>query len=213
MFWKFLIMNIRTFFNLSLFSIILIFTDKVIASAHDHGSSTNINWWKIGSEYKDVPALGWYSITFLILIILFGYIVKKYLVDFYKNRSLEIKKQIEDANEMKLLAESNLNSHLLRIKNFTQEIETIKKDFIARGEKEKINAEELGKILSNQIQENTENLISAQVKQVKMNLKNEVVKIIINESIKELESNTDCHFSKQYERQVINDLLDIKINT
>jgi len=205
-------MNIRNFFNLSLVSIILMFSDNVIASSHDHGSITNINWWKIGSEYKDVPALGWYSITFLILVIIFGYLIKKYLVDFYKNRSLEIKKQIDDANKMKLLAENKLNDHLLRIKNFTQEIEAIKKEFIARGEKEKLNAEELGKILSNQIEENTENLISAQVKQIKMNLKNEIVKIIINESIKELESSTDCHFNKQYERQVINDLLDIKIN-
>lgn len=208
-------MNIINFFNLSLFSSILIFCDKIIASSHEHihGASSSINWWKIGSEYREVPALGWYSVTFLILIIIIGYICKKYLVDFYKNRSIEIKKQIDEANEIKILAENKLKDHLLRMKNFAQEIESIKAEFIIRGNKEKLNSERIGKILSNQIQENTENLISAEIKQVKMKLKNEIVKIIINESIKELESSTEYHFNKKYERQVINDLLDIKINT
>jgi len=208
-------MNIINFLNLSLFSSTLIFYNKINASSHEHihGASSNINWWKIGSEYRDAPALGWYSVTFLILLLIIGYICKKYLVDFYKNRSLAIKKQIDEANKVKVLAEAKLKDHLLRIKNFAQEIEEIKANFISRGNQEKLNAEKLGKILSNQIKENTENLISAEVTQAKMKLKNEIVKIIINESIKELESSTECHFNKKYERQVINDLLDIKINT
>jgi hypothetical protein len=49
-------------------SLLIINIENIFASTNTLHTHMNINWWGIGEDYNSTPALGWYTLTFLIFL-------------------------------------------------------------------------------------------------------------------------------------------------
>jgi hypothetical protein len=60
---------------------------------YDLDINKDINWWSLGREFRDSPAIGFSYITFAIFIFILFYYGKKILNIFFHKRFFKIKKK------------------------------------------------------------------------------------------------------------------------
>ncbi|MBN4077405.1 ATP synthase F0 subunit B, partial [Sulfobacillus acidophilus] len=145
-------------------------------------SNAKINWWKIGSEYADTPAFGWYIITFIIFVALVISAIKKPLLLYLQTRSNDIRQQIEEAKLAKKEANERLAQYEQRLLNLDNEIAKMQADFKRQGEKEKEDIKKLAKKIASQITKDAGNSILAEFNHAKDELKSQTAKIVIQEA-------------------------------
>ena len=82
------------------FAFTMIFSANLWSNNEEH----HINWWGLGSEYGDSPAVGWQIFTFIVFVSLLIYFAKKPVSAYLDSRAKEIEKLISDAEKAMALA-------------------------------------------------------------------------------------------------------------
>lgn len=142
---------------------------------HANQEGHAINWWHLGSEYKDAPALGWLTITFLIFVYALIRAIKKPLSLYLETRSKDIQRAIEEGAKAKLESEQKLKLYEEKLKSLGNEIIKIKTAFMEQAEAEKKEKERLSKELEDRILRDTDDTIKANFERTKNRLAQEVI--------------------------------------
>jgi F-type H+-transporting ATPase subunit b len=150
-----------------------------------------LNWWGIGSAYKNSPALGWTLVTFAIFLAVLIKFAKKPLSDFLLERSLNIKNAIEEARRAKLDAEAKLKQYEQRLLDLDAEISQMRADFQHQGELERARLKQEAEKIAEQIRKESEQSLKAEVAKALQALKQEVAEKILANAQKNLSLNAE----------------------
>lgn len=134
-----------------------------------------INWWHFGAAYKDAPALGWLSLTFLLFIALLLKAISKPLGLYLETRSKDIRKAIEEGARIKKESEEQLASYEARLSSLSDEIEAMKKQFQEQAESDRKEKMRLTKELEIRIMKDAEDTIKADFTRSRNRLAEQVV--------------------------------------
>ncbi len=173
-------------------------------------SSNEINWWQMGSEFADRPAFGWYSLTFLMFVIILFYAVRKPLMLYLEARSKDIRTAIEEAKRAKADADQKLKEYDGRLAGLDQELEKMRADFAKQGELEKAELLKAAEKLAEQIGKDAEEQISAELRQAKNQLRAEAVELASNLATKELAHRVSPDMQREFRNTFVNDLKEIR---
>lgn len=143
--------------------------------AHASGAQHSINWWRLGSEYSDAPALGWLTITFVIFVYGIVFIVKKPLSLYLETRSKDIRRQIEEGLKAKIESEEKLRLYDEKLRSLDSEIEKMKAAFAEQAQAESRERERATRELEARILRDAEDTIKANFERSKNRLAEEVV--------------------------------------
>ncbi|MCA9507384.1 MAG: ATP synthase F0 subunit B [Myxococcales bacterium] len=174
----------------------------VYASETSHG----INWWHLGSEYKDAPALGWLTLTFLIFIYAMGRIIQKPLSLYLETRSKDIKRAIEEGQRAKAQSQKQLEEYEHKLKSLSQQIDEMKEHFREQAEAEKKEKIRLAKEVESRIMQDTEDTIRANYVRSKHKLAQEVMELAILGAQKKLSQTQQDEIDQHLKKQLLNDL-------
>lgn len=150
-----------------------------------------LNWWGIGSAYKESPAIGWTLITFVIFVAFVVRFAKKPLALFLQERSDHIKNSIEEAKRAKLDATAKLKQYEQRLLELDVEIAKMKSDFHHQGELERARLKQEAEKIAEQIRKESEQSLKAEVAKALHALKREVAEKILASAQKNLSLNVD----------------------
>lgn len=145
-----------------------------------------LNWWGIGSAYKNNPALGWTLLTFCIFLALVIRFTKKPLALYLQQRSDTIKNAIEEAKIAKLDAANKLKQYEQRLLDLDAEILKMKSDFVHQGELERARLKQEAEKIAEQIRKESEESLKAEVSRALLVLKQEVADKVISLASKNL---------------------------
>lgn len=146
-----------------------------------------INWWGLGSAFKDAPALGWYLLTFAIFLGLLVYFVRKPLALFLEARSLDVERAIEEAKMAKAQAEGRAAEYEARLRAIDGEVERLKAEFLKQGAAEKVAFEKSAAQLALQITKEAEENLVAEVRRALFSLKSDMADAVIAAAQHQLE--------------------------
>lgn len=168
------------------------------ASSSEHHP---INWWGMGAEFKDAPALGWLTLTFLIFIFALIKAVRKPLSLYLETRSNDIRKAIEEGQRARSEGEEKLKLFEEKLRGLDQEIENLKKTFREQAQAEKIEKERLAREASERIIKDTKDTIKASFERSKTRLAEEVIRTALAEAQKTIMENqrapVDAHLKER----------------
>ena len=148
-----------------------------------------INWWGLGQNYSNSPALGWLIITFILFLMILIYYGKTPIKALLKSRSDNIKNKIKEAHDAKISAQNRLNKYQKRLDSLEKEISNMQESFSKQAELEKKAIEKEANILAQRIAKDTQSTINAYVKRIKEKLHNEIIILSINKSRESLKTN------------------------
>jgi F-type H+-transporting ATPase subunit b len=135
-----------------------------------HGEPHVANWWGVGAEHSDAPALGLLTITFLIFVGGLIFSVRGPLANFLEARAHDIKAAIEEASRAKADAEAKAAEYEKRLAALDTEIDDLRRDFEKQGEAERTRLEKAGKALAARIAADTEATVQAEVARARQTL-------------------------------------------
>jgi F0F1-type ATP synthase membrane subunit b/b' len=160
----------------------------------------------LGSAYKDAPALGWLTITFLIFVIFIGRAIKQPLSFYLERRSSDIARAIEEGRKAKLLGQEQLALYDQKLKSLTAEIEKMKALFRDQAIREKEEKLRLAKEMESRIIRNTDDTIRANFARAKIRLADEVIALAIAKAQKSLADNNQEQMDQLLRKQLFSDL-------
>lgn len=160
---------------LRILSLILCYANLLHAS----GGDSSINWWSLGAQYKDAPALGWLTITFLIFAFFVLRAIKKPLGLYLETRSKDIRKQIKEGEEAKIAGEKKLKYYEDKLRSLDQEISELKQKFHEQAEHELTEKERLSKLNEARIMHDVDETIRSNFERSKNKLAEEVVEMAL----------------------------------
>lgn len=138
-------------------------------------SAHEINWWHLGSEYKDAPALGWLTITFLIFVYLIVRQIKPSLSLYLESRSQDIRDQIEEGRLAKIEAEKKLKLYDEKLRGLSDEIAKMKEAFERQALAQKQEREQQTKEVEARLLRDADETIRANFDRSKNRLATEVI--------------------------------------
>jgi F-type H+-transporting ATPase subunit b len=159
--------------------LIFLWLPKIILAS---GSSHAINWWHMGSAYKDAPALGWLIITFIIFVYGIIKVINKPLALYLEMRSKTIKEQIEEGIRAKKEGEEKLHEYEEKLKTLDKEIENLRKHVLDQAESEKQEREKLFLEMKDRIIKEADDTIKADYIRYKNRLAEEAIKKALQEA-------------------------------
>lgn len=174
--------------------------------SYANDASHGINWWHLGSEYKDAPALGWLTITFLIFVFAIGRAIQKPLSLYLETRSKDIKHAIEEGQKAKKHGQEQLALYDQKLKSLSQEINKMKAVFEEHAEAEKKEKMRLAKEMETRIVRDTEDTIRANYARTKNKLAEEVISLAVQAAQKHLLENQREEMDQHLKKQLIADL-------
>jgi F0F1-type ATP synthase membrane subunit b/b' len=128
----------------SLTALLCIFIAQNLAAESAHHS---INWWQLGSEHSEAPALGWLTITFLIFVFVVYRAIRKPLGIYLETRSKDIAKSIAEARKAKEESEEKFRIYDEKMKTLAAEIKNLEKNFLEQASLEKTEKERMAQEL------------------------------------------------------------------
>lgn len=181
----------------------MLLADTLLASSNNHDA---INWWGLGSEYKDAPALGWLIITFALFIWILVRAIKKPLSLYLETRSEDIKKAILEGQEARLEGEKKLKLYEEKLAGLDREIEKLKKSFMEQAELEKREKEKLAKEASARIIKDTQDTILANFARSKNKLAEELIKKALKDAQKDIMEHEQSTMDERLKERLLVDL-------
>ncbi len=151
--------------------ILLTYAERMFASEATHG----INWWHLGAAYKDSPALGWLTMTFVIFVYGVCRVIKTPLSLYLETRSKDIRRQIEEGRLAKIESEKKLKLYDEKLRSLGQEIEKMKENFTEQAHAEKLERERQAREMEVRIIRDTEDTIRANIERTKNRLAEEAI--------------------------------------
>lgn len=180
----------------------LVGASSLFANEAHHG----INWWHLGSEYKDAPALGWLSITFLVFVYCIIKAVKKPLSLYLETRSKDIKRAIEEGQKAKAQAQEQLANYEQKLASLSKEIERMKQQFLEQAEAEKKEKMRLAHEIEQRIVRDTEDTIRANYTRAKNRLAQEMIELALQHAQKHIVEHQREDMDQLLKKQMITDL-------
>lgn len=163
-----------SFFRLLMVMITNLVAVQAMAEGHDP-SEHHINWWGLGSEYSDSPAVGWLIITFLIFIYALARAIKKPLALYLETRSKDIEHKIQEGQRAQLDSEAKLRLYEQKLNTLGDEIHKMKAAFDEQAQREKEEKERHLKELEERIRREAEDTIRAEYGRSKNRLSKETI--------------------------------------
>jgi F0F1-type ATP synthase membrane subunit b/b' len=140
-------------------------------ASSDHG----INWWHLGTQYKDSPALGWLIITFLIFVYAIARAIKKPLALYLETRAKDISQKIQEGFLAKKESEEKLATYEKKLQSLNLEIEKLRTAFSEQALSEKKERERSAQEMRDRILRDAEDTIKANFERSKNRLADEVI--------------------------------------
>lgn len=137
------------------------------------------NWWGIGEQYKDTPALGLMAVTFLVFLVGLIALLKKPLNIYLENRADTVKKAIEEARRAQDDAERRAREAEQRLAALDVEVQRLKSDFEAQGKAEAERLEKVGRDTAARITKDTEDTIAAEIERAQQALRAEAARLAL----------------------------------
>lgn len=156
----------------------LLYSSLAFASGDGHGPHIT-NWFQLGSEYQNTPALGWLSFTFFTFAGMLVFWVRKPLGRYLATRSDSVSKALTEAKKAKEAAEARAAESAAKLSALEGEIEALKAEFRAQGEAELRRMEEAAKATAARINKDAEDTLQAETERARELLKAEGARIAL----------------------------------
>lgn len=164
------------------------------AAGGHHGAPHVSNWFGIGEQYADTPALAWLTVTFLVfvgLLVWFGRpAIKKHL----ETRADTVEKAIAEARRAREDAEKRAKDAEAKLAALAGEVEKMKAEFTAQGQLESERINVAAADMAKKIARDAEDTIGAETERAKEALRVEASKLALQlaeERIKQLLTDAD----------------------
>ena len=137
------------------------------------------NWWGVGAEHAESPALGLLSITFLTFVGVLVVALRKHLGVYLENRADTVKKAIEEAKRAKDAAEARAKDAEAKLAALGGEVLRLKADFEAQGKAEAERLEKLAHDAAARIAKDAEDTIAAAAQRAQLTLRQEAASLAL----------------------------------
>ena len=189
-----------------LFSALSMLVSMAVFAGEHVAESHHINWWGLGSKYRDSPALGWYILTFIIFVSGLIYAVKKPLGLYLAARSNDIRKAINEAKIAKEDATKQMLACQQRLSQLDTEIAHMKAEFVKQGTLEKAQLKKAAEQMAIQIAKDADDVIAGDMRQAMYRLKQEMAGQVIALVREEIKNRTnqqiENHMRSEFTRDV-----------
>lgn len=147
--------------------------------AGGHGEPHVANWWHVGAEYANTPALGLLIITFTIFVGALVMLVRPKLAVYLENRSDDVKRAIDEAKRARDAAEARAREAEQKLANLESEMQRLKADFEAQGKAELERIEKLAHDAAARIARDAEDTINAERERAQLALRAEAARLAL----------------------------------
>lgn len=175
----------RTFGLSGALAVITAFASNV-ALAAEHGADAAghhaphvANWWGIGEQYAQTPALGWVTVTFLIFVGALVYFARKPLTNHLVSRADTIETAIKEAQAAKAAAEARARDAEEKLAALAGEVDKMKADFESQGKAEADRIKMAAKDMAKKISRDAEDTINAEIERAREQLRAEASRLAL----------------------------------
>lgn len=204
-------MNSTKLFKFFIYSSNLFCLQNLYSANYIHSSIKQVNYWKIGENFKESPAIGWFYITFVIfifIICMYGY---KILIKLFFRRSLKIKKYIDQNICFMYFADIHLMKTAQRKKFIDFEIKDIINEFKIKIKIIKIISEKSLNNIKGLLKKDMEKILKHFIGKNKVEILLFIAGLIILD-IKNIIKKTKIKvITIEYKRKILNNILKIGI--
>ncbi len=158
------------------------------------------NWWGMGEQYANTPALGWLTITFLIFVGVLVFFGRPAIKRHLETRADVVERAIAEARRAKEDAERRAADAEQKLAALAGEVEKMKGGFAAQGKLESERIAAAAEEMSKKIGRDAEDTITAEIERAKEALRLEASKLALQlaeERIKTMLSAADDDKLKQ----------------
>ena len=145
-----------------------------------HGEAHVSNWFGIGPQYAETPALGFVIATFLIFAGGLVYFVRPKLMVHLENRSDDVRKAIEEATRAKDAAEARAREAEEKLARLADDMKQMKVDFEVQGKSELERLEKLAHQTAARIAKDAEDTIAAESVRAQQMLRAEAARLALD---------------------------------
>ncbi len=158
----------------ALFASALALTPVTAAVAQEHGESAeSAHGEDHGLSVRDVVGTTDFKgalVNFCLLLALFIYMGRKPVTKFFQTRRAQIQDELEEASRLKAEAEAKYAEYSERLEKLDEELEQIREDMTAAGEKERDRIISEAESKAARLRKDAEFVIEQQMKQLKTEL-------------------------------------------
>jgi F-type H+-transporting ATPase subunit b len=144
-----------------------------------HGAPHVANWWGMGPEYAETPALGFLTITFLLFVGLLVYFGARPLRQHLQTRADTVEKAIAEATKAKEAALARAREAEAKLAALDGEVSKMKADFEAQGKAEAERIEAAAADMAKKIAKDTEDMVAAEMARAREALRTEAAKLAL----------------------------------
>jgi F-type H+-transporting ATPase subunit b len=171
-----------------------------------HAAPHVYNWWGIGEQYAETPALGFLAITFLLFVGGLVYFARKPLSDHLATRADTVEKAIAEATKAKEEALARAREAEAKLASLDGEVKKMKADFESQGRAEAERIEAAAAEMVKKIARDTEDMVAAEVERARESLRAEAARLalqVAEERIKQMLTTDD---DARLKRSLVKDL-------
>lgn len=144
-----------------------------------HDAPHVANWWGMGAEYAETPALGYLAITFAVFVGLLVYFGAKPLKEHLETRADTVEKAIAEATKAKEAALARAREAEAKLAALDGEVKKMKADFEAQGKAEAERIEAAAAEMAKKIAKDTEDMVTAEMDRAREALRAEAAKLAL----------------------------------
>lgn len=144
-----------------------------------HHEAHVANWWGLGSQYAQSPALGFVTITFLIFVSGLLWILKPRISSLLEERSYNVKKAIEEAQRARADAEARARDAENKLASLAGEMAKLRNEFEQQGKVELQRIEKMAEEAAVRIGKDAEDTINAESERARQVLRAEAAKLAL----------------------------------
>lgn len=145
-----------------------------------HGHEPHVaNWFGLGSQHQQTPALGWMMFTFAVFVTLLFVWARRPLARHLESRSAGIRKALEEAQQARADAEARAAETEARLAQLDAEVAALKEEFRNQGQAEFARLEETARAAAARIAKDAEDTIQAETARARESLKAEGARLAL----------------------------------
>jgi F0F1-type ATP synthase membrane subunit b/b' len=143
--------------------------------------SDGINWWGVGSQYAENPALGWYIITFVTFIGVLIYYARGPLSQYLADRAQGVRDAIEEGAKARDEAIRFNSAQEKRLSTLATDIKSEFALLQAEGLREKAELEAEGKKQAELIRHYAKETVAMELRQAERALRRDIARMVVAE--------------------------------
>lgn len=137
------------------------------------------NWWHVGPEWAESPALGMLSITFVIFVAILVAVLRPRISLMLQGRAHDVKKAIEEATRAKEAAQLREREANAKLAALGDEMKKLRADFESQGKAELERLEKMAQDAAVRIAKDAEDTITAESERARTSLRAEAAKLAL----------------------------------